>query len=287
MVPWLGGGDPKLGWQLTMLVWGVIAAGMFLVTFATTKERVAPPAKQKSDIRAELKDLLGNGPWLVMFLLGVLVITMFWIRGATTLYYFKYFVKDEDLFEWFMTLGTFSNIIGITATSFLTRIFGSKHRLYMVLMGASALLTTLFYFIPPDQIVVIFTLNIVINLILGPNAPLVWAMYADTADYGEWKSGRRATGLVFSAATFAQKLGGAVAGFIAGWSLTVTGYVANQDQTPEALQGILLLFSFVPAVIGVIAAGAVSLYKLDDKRMKEIEADLLKRRAELDEPAPA
>ena len=94
----------------------------------------------------------------------------------------------------------------------------------------------------------IFALNIVTMLVMAPQAPLIWAMYADTADYSEWKNERRATGLVFSAATFAQKFGIALGGGMAGWLLALFGFVANVEQSPETLRGIRLMMSFIPGV---------------------------------------
>jgi GPH family glycoside/pentoside/hexuronide:cation symporter len=261
-----------------MAVWGAIATALFCMTFVTTNERVEPPAKQETNLVAELGDLARNGPWMVMFLLGVLVMTSFWIRSATTVYYFKYFVNRDSLFEWFAISGTFASILGIGLTAPLARLVGGKKRLYMALMAIGGLLTLLFYVIPPDRLALIFGLNILIGIVLGPQAPLVWAMYADTADYSEWKTGRRATGLVFSAATFALKLGGALAGWVTGQLLTRFGYVANQAQTAESLYGILVLMSVLPGMLGIMAAVAVLLYKLDDGLMTEIEAELLARR---------
>ena len=77
-------------------------------------------------------------------------------------------------------------------------------------------------------------------------------MYTDTADFGEWKMGRRATGLIMAASLFALKLGLTLGGAIVGWVLAYYGFVANQPQTPETLNGIVLLMSIIPAVIGVI-----------------------------------
>jgi GPH family glycoside/pentoside/hexuronide:cation symporter len=273
----LGGGNEARGWQLTMGLYGLVAAVMFVAAFASTKERVQPPAAVKSDVRQELKDLMHNGPWMVMFVLGLLVIASFWIRGGTTVYYFKYCVQDQGLVGWFLSLGTLAAIVGIALTGPLTRRF-DKRKLYMGLMAVSGVLTGLFYFLEPSDIVSIFALNLLINFILGPNAPLVWAMYADTADYSEWKTGRRATGLVFSAATFAQKAGGAVGGWLTGMLLAYFGYQANVAQSAESQTGILLLMSVVPGVLCIVAAVAVYFYKLDDTSMKAIERELDARR---------
>jgi len=106
-------------------------------------------------------------------------------------------------------------------------------------------------------------------------------MYADTADYSEWKNGRRATGLVFSAATFAQKFGIALGGGAAGWLLALFGFVANAEQSPETLRGIRLMMSFIPAVCSVAATIAALFYELDDGTMQQIESDLSERKVAL------
>jgi GPH family glycoside/pentoside/hexuronide:cation symporter len=273
------GSTPERGWQLTMLVWGAIATLMFWAAFLGTRERVRPSADQKTDLRAELRDLAGNGPWMVLFALGVIVMTNFWIRSATTVYYFKYVVGRENLFEPFAVSGTVASIFGIMLTGPLTRLAGGKKRLYMAVMVVGSVLVSLFYVVPPDRVALVFALNVATGVVMGPQAPLVWAMYADTADYSEWRTGRRATGLIFAAATFALKLGAAFAGWTTGQLLTHFGYAANEVQTAESLRGIVFLMGVVPGALGLVAAAAASFYKLDDKLMREIETDLFKRRA--------
>jgi len=155
-----------------------------------------------------------------------------------------------------------------------------KKRLYLIVMLLSSVLTMLFYFIPKEQIVLIFATHILISLVMAPQAPLLWAMYADTADYSEWKNGRRATGLVFSAATFAQKFGMALGGGLAGWLLALFSFQPNVQQTPETLNGIRLMMSFIPAIGSVIATLFAFFYELDDKTMEKIEKDLADRKIE-------
>ena len=107
---------------------------------------------------------------------------------------------------------------------------------------------------------------------------LVWAMYADTADYSEWEKGTRATGLFFSAATFAQKMGWTLGGALAGWLLAIFGFRANVTQTAETILGIKLLMSMIPALPSILAGVMVFLYKLDKDFMTKIENDLKARR---------
>lgn len=286
LVARLGGGNDALGWQLTLAVYGVIASLLLAFSFFSTKERVEPPASQVPNLKEDVRDLLGNGAWRIMFVLGVFVIVNFSLRGSAAAYYFKYFIGDQSLwgaqgsdeiFALFLTTGGFANILGVACTKPLNRMM-SKRRLYMLLMSVGGLLAVPMYWLPPEAVGVVLVLNVVANFVMGPTAPLLFAMYADTADYAEWKTGRRSTGLVFSGAMFAMKLGGALGGFLAGAGLSWFGYVANQPQTPQAIHGLVTLMSLVPGVMGLMAAGLVVWYKLDDDMMGRIEADLSRRR---------
>ncbi len=279
LVRFFGGGDQSVGFPLTMAVYGVLAAGLFYVTFRTTRERVQPPADQSTALKSDLRDLTRNRPWMVLLAMSIASLAYAIIRTGSIMYYFKYYMGDENRAALFMVTGTAAVIAGVACTQVLARRFGKK-RLYIFAMGASSVLTCLFYFVPREQVELIFALNIVTMLVMAPQAPLIWAMYADTADYSEWKNGRRATGLVFSAATFAQKFGIALGGGAAGWLLALFGFVANTEQSPETLRGIRLMMSFIPAVCSITATVAALFYELDDGTMQEIERDLAARKAE-------
>ncbi len=84
----------------------------------------------------------------------------------------------------------------------------------------------------------IFTLNVLKSLAYGPTIPLLWAMMADVADFAEWRTKRRATGVVFAGIVFALKAGLGLGGAICGWILSVYGYIPNAIQSNHALFGI-------------------------------------------------
>ena len=126
----------------------------------------------------------------------------------------------------------------------------------------------------------IFILQILGSLTGGPLSVLLWAMYADTADYAEWKNGRRATGLVFSASTMSQKIGWAISAYVALTLMAQVGFQPNVEQTQDSLNGLILLFSLIPGVLGVISIIIVYFYPLTDKRVEEIGAELEQRRKE-------
>lgn len=272
-VEWFGQGDEQLGWQLTMALYGVIAILLFVITFFVTKERIAAPQKVPTPVKQDIADLFKNKPWVVLFCLALIIMVTITLRGSSGTFYFKYYVGREDLIGDFLTIYMISLAIGAAITPLLTK-FLDKKKLLMLLMAAVATLSIVFYFIPKDQIWLIFTVHAAIGLCLGPKSPLVFSMYADTADYSEWKTGRRATAMVFSAAAFSQKLGGALAGAMIGWMLGALGYVANQAQTSGSEQGIVLLMTIFPAVFAILAVIVVRFYSLDEAQMKTLHAEL-------------
>jgi GPH family glycoside/pentoside/hexuronide:cation symporter len=153
-----------------------------------------------------------------------------------------------------------------------------KRRLMMWLMGGVGVLSCAMYFVPREQIWVMFALNTLAGLLLGPKSPLAFSMYADCADYTEWKTGRRATAMTFAAAAFSQKLGGAVASAAIAWMLAAMGYVANQAQSNASQLGIVLLLTVIPGVVALLAAGVMRAYPLDDAALARVQADLQARR---------
>jgi GPH family glycoside/pentoside/hexuronide:cation symporter len=279
----LGGGDEALGFKLTMAIFAVISIALFWVTFATTKERVQPK-QDKANLKLDLKAMLGNAPWLALFLAAIFTLMNVAVRNGAIMYYFKYYVGDDgspiflifDKTAVFMSLGLFAMIAGIACTKWLAERF-DKRTLLMLLSFLNAISMAAFYVIPPEQYWLMVIVNCLGAFIVGPTPALVWAMYADTADYGEWKSGRRTTGLVFSALQFAQKLGLAVGAGLSGFILSLFGFMANQDQSEMSIAGIRLMFSVFPALLAIAGVIVVYFYPLRDAQVKEIERELKAR----------
>lgn len=283
LVELLGNGDEALGWQLTMAVYGLIAAVLFTITFLGCRERVVPIAEKTHSPWQDIRDLVGNKPWLVLFSLALIIMLTITIRGSVGTFYFKYYVGREDLIGAFTSAYLIALACGAALTPVLTK-WLDKRNLLIVLMGSVTVLSVVFYFVPSDNIPLIFTVQILIGLCLGPKSPLVFSMYADTADYSELRTGRRSTAMVFAAAAFSQKLGGALAGASIGWVLTSAGYIANTEQTAESINGIVLLISIIPAVFALLSTLCILLYSLTEQQMENIHSELAKRR-EMGEPS--
>jgi GPH family glycoside/pentoside/hexuronide:cation symporter len=276
LVESLGNGDAARGWQLTMVLYGALAMVIFCVTFATTRERIAPPQKEPTRPLEDIRDLLRNRPWLILFALAMIIMMTFTMRAGSAYYYFYYYVGRPDLLPDYLFWQMVAYAGGALLAPVMTR-FVDKAKLLMLLMGVVGALSFLFYFVPKDMIWAIFTLNILISLSLGPKSPLTWSMYADTADYNEWKNGRRATAMTFAAASFAQKLGGSLGSAGMLWVLAAIGYVANQAQTGASQTGIALLQTALPGVFALIAVVVIRFYDLTGGQLEKIQQDLLRR----------
>lgn len=279
LVRWFGGGNEALGWQLTLGLYGVVASLLFATVFFSTRERIAPPPQQRSDVRQDLRDLLDNRPWMVLFVLALVIMVTIVMRSGATVYYLKYYLERPDLTGWFLGSYSLALAAGAALTPVMTR-FVDKKRLMVWLMAAVGVLSCAMFLVPRDAIWLLFLLNTLVGLALGPKSPLAFSMYADCADYTEWKTGRRATAMTFSAATFSQKLGGALAAAVIGWMLAAMGYVANEAQSDASQLGIALLLTVIPGMIAFAAALVMRAYPLDASTMAEVQDALDARRAE-------
>lgn len=295
LVKWLGGGANEAGkvvnelrgFQLTMLLFAALSVAMFLVCFATTKERVTVPPGQKNNALGEVRELLRNYPWVMLLLSAIFSLTFIGLRNGSAIYYFKYVAGYDnqpvllgqfDRFTVFISLGMACQMLGSYCLSFFARV-ADKRAISVMLTTATALCWAAFYFIPKDNFPLQLAVQALGTFCMGPASALVWAMYADVADYGEWKFGRRSTGLVYSASLFAIKTGTAFAGLLLPWILAKYGYLANVMQSATSILGITLTFSLFPAAFAVLKAIALWIYPLNKSRVDEIELELAARRA--------
>ena len=277
LIAFLGAGDKALGYQLTMGIFAVIAVGLFYVTFYTTKERIEPPKSQQTPLKDDLKDLLSNRPWMILFLMGLVTFIFLSLRIAVGLYYFQYYVGDESLFSMFAVLGTIGLIIGIPLSKPLTKKFGKRNT--YIMSNALSGIAVLALFLPlPEDYMWAYAISALVGFFNGPGVPILWAMYADTADYAEWKFGRRATGIVFSAATFGQKFGWGIGGALTGWLLALFNYVPNTVQTADSIFGIKLMLSIIPGTLMILSVILLFFYNLTEPFMEKVQLELTARR---------
>lgn len=282
LTDWLGNGDRASGFQMTMMIMGGTATLMFLFCFSSIKERVVSIKANDSLIR-DLKDIAKNDQWLLMISITFLNVFPAFLRGAVTIYYATYVMQASVGFiTFFMALGVACNMLGSVIAKPLTDRF-DKIKLFRIINIILGILSFALWFVDPKSLTSLLTLFIVINILhLIQSGPILWAMMSDVDDYGDWKFGKRLTGISFAGNLFMLKMGLAVAGAIVAWILSFTGYIANKpEQNPQTIQGIIIMFSLLPMVSYFISAFMVRYFKLNNTFLKEIKVDLAKRELEI------
>lgn len=274
------------GWALAVATIGILCTTLLLLCFLGVRERVRPVAARQSSVSSDLRDLCRNRPWWILLGAGIAALIFNSIRDGATIYYFKYYVQQDQtpvaggfftLSALYLMIGQVSNMAGVTLAAPLSNRFGKK-RVYLAAMLVATLLSGLFYSLGPDRLIAIFALQTLISICAGCIFPLLWSMYADIADYSEWKTGRRATGLIFSSSSMSQKFGWTLGGALTGWLLARYGFQANEVQSAEAIHGIRMMLSWLPAIGTVLSVIFIWFYPLDEKTMKRVSGELEARR---------
>lgn len=258
-------------------------SGLFFVVIAVVVLIAVKYLKQRDPkglTRANLDilDLVSNKPWLILLGIGFLTMMFNGIKIGAVVYYFKYYVGNELIAGQYFIGLLIVSVIGALATPFLTRIFGRKG-LFVFSLVASSAFTAMMYWLASDNLFFIFGLGMAAEFFAAIMPTLFFSMLGDSADYSEWKTGRRATGLVYSAGTFVQKTGGGFAGALVSLVLGAYGYIGTDANTIEqSIPAMLLLMSFIPAVFGILAAILMLFYPINDQMQKQINEDLIERR---------
>lgn len=277
--------DQQTGWTMAVVVIAILCIVLFFGCFAWTKERVKPIKETQNPLKEDLKDLFKNKPWWILLGAGVAALVFNSIRDGATVYYFKYFVVEEDyatvsffgmsfvLSGLYLALGQAANIIGVIAAAPVSNRIG-KRNTYMWAMIIATVLSVIFYWFDKEDLIWMFVFQALISVCAGSIFPLLWSMYADCADYSELKTGNRATGLIFSSSSMSQKFGWAIGTAVTGWLLGFFGFQANAVQSEEAISGIKMFLSFLPAIGTILSVVFISMYPLTENKMKDITTEL-------------
>ena len=277
LVGFFGGEDRASGFFWTLSLFGTLSIFLFLFCFFYTRERIVPPQNApKEDLIGSFKKIIHNDQWLSCITIMFLDCLPSFIRGAVSIYFAIYILGfDEVSASLFLTVGIVSGIVGAYLTPVLTRKW-CKVTIYKAVKLVCIVLSLVLFAIPSDQIVLIYIVVIVLNIIHSIGTPIVWSYIADVDDYGEWKLGQRASGLCTSGNLFTLKVALAVGGGLVGLVLSVTGYEANvAEQSETAIAGIYALMTWIPAIGYLLTFLATQFfYKLNRQTMAKISKDL-------------
>ena len=308
-----------------MGLWAVLCLVLFVITFATSRERIHPEPRQKSTPRQDFGDLVKNSPWVVMFVMTLVHFGILSLRGSAMYNYYHSYADKGALFDWLQSihltaaplaagtpasggmlewlgyivhadrsnlagsnvadvansiinmLGTAVTITVIVLSPRLSQAFGKK----AIAVAGFALTTVcslLFYLLHPTNVGGMLAMTVISSTCYAPTIPLIWAMFADVADYSEWKNGRRATGIIFATIGFALKAGLSIGSASFLWLMGMYGYAANQPQTARTLEGIRMCSSVYVAILFALCTGLLLVYRFNKNLTFQIASELDARR---------
>jgi Na+/melibiose symporter-like transporter len=314
MVNHFGKGDTSKGYMITMGIFSALALVFFLLTFSWTKERIKPSPAQKQSLKQDISDLVSNKPWVVMFLVFVMMFIFLSIRNGMLLFYFQYYLDIASQTAFMNNLNNslhgFLEVIGLAGANAdaassvfgITNIFGQlasifgiilsnalcrkmgKRNVFIIGLVAALVFGALFYAVPPSSIGMVLLLQILYNFSWGITMPVPWAMLADVADFSDWKFNRRSTAIVFAGGLIGLKVGLAIGGAVSSMMLKWYGYVAPAKglswapQTPGAIEGIRLSTSIYPAIAVVLIIVILLFYKINKNTEIQMQNELAERR---------
>jgi len=278
MVAFFGRGNDARGYQFTMGLLSLLSVIFFIVSFFATKERIQPDPEQKTSLGQDLSDLFSSRPWVILFLVTLFYFSAILVRGNVMLPYFRFVAGNAKLFAWFNGFGLAALLLGVACSTAVSIRVG-KRELFIGSMAMSGILSMALYLISPHATYVIIAVEVLRQFSFGLSGPILWAMMGDVADYGEWKTGRRATGAVTGGIVFALWAGLALGGAVAGWLLGAYGLVSGADmQSAYTQSGILLTASIYAGLFFLATATCLFFYPLTREKNRSIADDLAERR---------
>lgn len=268
-------GKTSTGWQITMSIMGILGALILIYCFLNTQERVQ--INHSEEAKINVKDIFSqlkvNRPLIIICLFFILNFGVNSIVNSVGIYYVTYNVARPDLVKWYGLMGTLPALILMPLMPLMYKWMGKKKLLFTALSFKAIGLIALFI-IPATMVPLVFAGRLIAALGTITAGAFTWALIPETIDYGQYKTGKRASGVIYALVGFFFKFGMAIGGIIPGLILAKFGYVANHAQTPTALHGILFTMTIIPAIFVIIELVAIFFYNLDEKEHKRVLSEL-------------
>lgn len=273
-----GSASVQAGWQNSMMVLGALCVVLFYSCYRLTRERFKT-ASRPASVKGDFKNLVKNRPWWILTGAALCSNLFNTVRGGTVAYYFKYYIGDSAMIDLggfsflffaglFLAVGEVCNMAGVALAVPVSKYFGKASTMIMCSMMLVAL-SVLFFYVPLSSggFFIMLLLQVLISVLTGIVSPLIWSMYADVADNAARENGVMSAGLIFSSGSMAQKFGGALAGWGLIFTLDRFGLVPNAPvQTEEAIFGLKLCMSFIPALVALLMGALLLRYPLRIKK---------------------
>lgn len=268
----MGGSTKQRSWIIVSILYGVVAAALFLLCFAKTKERVRVQAEKNNELGflTSFKLIIKNNYWLLLVGIWVSMVLGMSMSGSVGTYYAKYILGNENIAGFLGALGIVPVLIIMPLTAPLNRKFGKRNvALYGSFVSIAGQLLML---LNPASAAWLMFCAVIKGIGSATLSGTMFAMIADTIEYGHWKTGTRVEGMLYSSTTFGAKVGAGVGGAAALAVIGAAGYDGLAAvQAPAALEAIKVLYLIVPIPFVIIIPILYACYKLDKIYPKVME----------------
>ena len=267
-----GGENLAAGYQAAMGVMAAMATLLFLFCFATTTERVEHVIDKKP-LGDQFRLLLKNDQWLVLCGVCFIGTVGYVIRASVAAYYATYYLgADAAMLSGFLSTGVTAAILAMVASTWITKRYCKVQLFRWSQLAVGVISLMMFLLVGPGDVVLAFVFYFVLSFVVDLHAPVFWSAIAEAVDYGQYKTGKRVSGLAFGGISFCQKAGMGVAGFIVGMLLTLFNYQAGEVQSTFTLTGIALMLSIIPGAFHALMGGMMFKYRITDSYYNEMKA---------------
>lgn len=277
--------DSAEAWFTTMLIYALTGLVLLFFCFSQTKERVIMDEKDTDNVRVSdlWQEFKHNRPLRILAFFFITSFAMMAIGNSAGSYYMIYNVNAPDMLPYFMALGSLPAFIFIPLVPAIKRAIGKKQMFY-VFLGIAILGMLMLYVISSND-----NLKGNIGLVLGAQfikstgvivaTGYMWALVPEVISYGEYKTGKRISGIVNALTGIFYKAGMALGGVVPGLVLAYVEFDKDNatTQSPMAEKGILWLVAVIPAILLVLAMYVISKYELDDVTIDKINRDIESR----------
>lgn len=261
------------GYFMTALVYAIISVPCFLAVFFTSREQVIPEVKKKKfSLSDTIKGLVTNKNLMILLIIMILQMTAWMGRIGVVVFYIMYCLGSFSLIPVIMLV---PSVCGIVSSFLVPKVMSKigKRTTLQLAVTCQGLALLAMYFTPFDKLTLIIIESGLVGF-FNVSFPCSLSLLGDAIDYNEYKTGIRNDGIAYATYGLAQKLGNAIGSSVGILLLGAFGYVANTQQTPEALQGMNLVVNLMPAIIFFLTAIYAFSWKLKDSEADEVREKL-------------
>ena len=273
-----GGGNLQRSLTITTAAFAIIGLALYLWCFTTSRETVRRDVETVS-LRDTLRMMRHNRPLVLLCAATLVFLSGMFAQQTVAVYYARDVLGNAN---YYIVLTVVSTVGMILASALVPKAVDTagKKRTFLVAGVIAAASAVGFALAPRSAPAIAFVCYGVLGIGLGAINTLIFALQADTVDYGEWNSGIRAEGGSYSVLSFTRKTGQGIGGAVAAYTLGLGGYVSGAGtQTGSALTSIRVAAGIIPAAFMLAATAVMLVYPLTEKAFRAIIAEMAERRA--------